>query len=397
MKEEMNMVYLTGHIPQGNCINVKYLGNNCYECETVMQFSGGSVIFYAKATGNPGEVLHLAINLPPFDPNDPKTPERFKNHTSFAPAAVETIYTSVDQRNWKRIEDAKLENWQLIFDVPLMAPECYVSINLYYTIPMWEELQRVMGVSPFVERKVISHTLGGEEVVLFKVTDPAVPVSEKEIVYLQGAQHCAEFGGPNVLDGVLRFLADGLDEAGELLKKYEFHVVPIVEPNGWIRGQRGGMGANPNRDWVDFCLPQTKALDEYLRALPKKPFILIDMHNGWSSYENDGAWISVMEYLNPSPDYDAQLEFERIMKEECDYLPPDRVRREKLENPSMFSNYAQRNFGFGFTFELARFCIWDRALGKRVPISQARFRRFARQLVHAIDHFAKISLEKGWR
>ena len=58
-------------------------------------------------------------------------------------------------------------------------------------------------------------------VVLFKVTDPSVPAEEKEIVYLQGAQHCAEYSGPNVLDGLLRYLADGLDEAGELLKKYE--------------------------------------------------------------------------------------------------------------------------------------------------------------------------------
>ena len=54
------MVYLTGNIPQGNCVNIKYLGDDHYECEPVMQFSAGSVIFYAKATGNPGEVLHLA-------------------------------------------------------------------------------------------------------------------------------------------------------------------------------------------------------------------------------------------------------------------------------------------------------------------------------------------------
>ncbi|MBE5783753.1 MAG: hypothetical protein E7329_10615 [Clostridiales bacterium] len=392
----MNMVYITGNIPQGNCINVKYLGDNHYECETQIPDSTMSVIFYAKVTGQKGDVLHLNIKLPPYDPADQGKTTQYKNQ-SFAPAAVETIYTSEDQRNWKRIEDAKLENWTLIFDVPLTANECYVSINLYYTIPMWEDLQRAMAVSPFVERKVVAHSMGGEEVVLFKVTDPTVPVSEKEIVYLQGAQHCAEFSGPNVLDGVLRFLADGLDEAGELLKKYEFHVVPIVEPTGWIRGQRGGYsGVNPNRDWMDFRLSQTKALDAYLRALPKKPFILIDIHNGWSSYEKDGAGVSVVEAFNPSPVYDAQIEFERMMKEECDYLSPAVHWRPQCD-PSIFKDYAQKHFGFGFTFEFARFCIWDRALGKRVPISQARYRRFARQLVHAIDHFAKISLEKGWR
>ena len=85
-----------------------------------------------------------------------------------------------------------------------------------------------------------------------------------------------------------------------------------------------------------------------------------------------------------------------MMKEECDYLGPD-ARWNTKSDPWIFKGYAQKNYGFGFTFEFARFCIWDRALGKRVPISQARYRRFAKQLVHAIDHFAVVTLEKGWR
>ena len=48
------MVYLTGNIPQGNCINVKYLGDNHYECETQIPDSTMSVIFYAKVTGQKG-------------------------------------------------------------------------------------------------------------------------------------------------------------------------------------------------------------------------------------------------------------------------------------------------------------------------------------------------------
>ena len=106
----------------------------------------------------------------------------------------------------------------------------------------------------------------------------------------------------------------------------------------------------------------------------------------------------VLDAACGEPIYDAQLEFERMMKEECDYLSPTACWRPGSgSDPSIFKGYAQKNFGFGFTFEFARFCIWDRALGKRVPISQARYRRFAKQLVHAIDRFAKVSQEKGWR
>jgi len=53
-EEESHMVYLTGNIPQGNCINVKYLGDNRCECEIQIPDSTMSVIFYAKVKGQKG-------------------------------------------------------------------------------------------------------------------------------------------------------------------------------------------------------------------------------------------------------------------------------------------------------------------------------------------------------
>ena len=387
------MAFITGKTPQGNCGPVKYTGNGHYACSPVPEqfyidnhLVNQWFLWYVRIEGEVGEVVHIDLNWPPYDPAK-RTPGTNAS-ASFFTAAHECVFTSCDEMNWKQITNVSVdqENWSLHFSIMLTESVCYASVNLYYTLKMYTALRRALAVSPYITEKTIGKAWDGQDIRVYIATDPAVPAEEKKVVYLQGAQHCSEYSGPNTLDALLRYLADGLDGAAELLKKYEFHVTPVLSMAGWANGaQEHYHGKNPNRDWMDLELPEPQAVHAYLSSLPIKPSIAIDLHNGWSDYIRDGASITVMDDL-PADKFDEQLRFAKLLITQCDDLAPDRIWHNSSK-PSVFKGYAQKYYGPGFTLEFSRYSMYDRAEGKRMPLSQARCRRFGVQFAHVIDAF----------
>ena len=70
------MAYITGKIPQGCCLPVKYLGDNTFQCEPdVGEFHRKHKIyndyhlFYAKIIGKKDEKITIKIKWPQFDAN----------------------------------------------------------------------------------------------------------------------------------------------------------------------------------------------------------------------------------------------------------------------------------------------------------------------------------------
>jgi hypothetical protein len=245
---------------------------------------------------------------------------------------------------------------------------------------MYEELRKYMAKADFVEEKAVGLSRDGQKIYLYKITDTAVPEEEKKIVYLQGAQHCCEYGGPLLLDAMMRYLCGGSDEARGLLRKYEFHITPIFSVADWAEGNKDVLLADPNTVWDTLSTPEVKAIDAYLRGLAKKPALLIDLHNARKNY------FFLSDYL-PAEQVEEQLRFAYLICKYCDYITPDNIARKGRGKYANFREYGWENFDSGYTFELSRFGFYDREAGCEKPLSKESFTKFGSQLPWAIDAF----------
>ena len=384
------MAFITGKTLQGNCGDVLYTGNGHYTCGPIPDAPGvdpratDHINFYAKIEGEVGEIVHLDLQYPIFD----ESLCGFRKYRTdpFFTVAHRFIYVSNDELNWERVENVEIDRdaWTLHFSLTLTAPVCFVSVNYFYTVRMYQALREAMAKTEFTEEKVIGLSRDGQKMYLYKVTDPSVPVQKKQLVYLQGAQHCCEFGGPHLIDAMLRYLNSGTEEARELLRRYEFHMTPIVSVADWAAGNKDVRLADPNTVWDALSTPEVKSVDAYLQSLAKKPALLIDLHNARRNI------ILIADYLS-AEQIEQQLRFASLLCERCDYISPEKpLSRKNEEKYATFRQYAWKNYGCGFTIELSRFSFYDRATKQEIPLSKERFARLGRQFLHAIDAFLSV-------
>lgn len=77
------------------------------------------------------------------------------------------------------------------------------------------------------------------------------PKIKKKYSCIIGRQHPCETVGSFVMEGIINFLVSGKSEANELLKKYIFKIMPMMNPDGVIYGNSRCdiSGADINRQW----------------------------------------------------------------------------------------------------------------------------------------------------
>ena len=405
------MAYITGQTIQGCCLPVKYLGNDTYACEPNVgelhkkhKIYNDYHMWYVKIIGQVGERITIRLKWPQFDPD--KVSEEYKSWDSYSadwPSFFETvpevIYYSADEVHWDRVEGAVIEGDTVVFSQTLSSEVSYLSTILHYTPANFADLLKETARSPYVQSHSLCKGWDGGDLMTFTATDFSVPTELKKTIYFQAAQHCPEHPGPHVCDFMLRYLANPDDVAKEILKKCIFRITPVVDRTGWTLGcqcnplRAGSLDFNYNRDWGAFKLPETKAIAEYLKELKdngERLIFLADLHGGTGDEDDysSGAGIT-FDNRARSDILDSMRKFNDMVRKRCDYLnPQDSYDVAFLENDTMFSTYASRNLGPGYSFEFSMSKMWDRAAGKRLPNSQAAFERFAKQLVQVLGEFS---------
>lgn len=110
-----------------------------------------------------------------------------------------------------------------------------------------------------VELRTFGRSHEGRPLVDVVVTDESVPAEGKLVPILDGAHHGNEYeGGELMLYTVDTLLENHAHNATvrQMLRGLELHVVPVVNPDGWVAGTRanwGGVNLNRNYDldWGD--------------------------------------------------------------------------------------------------------------------------------------------------
>jgi hypothetical protein len=104
-------------------------------------------------------------------------------------------------------------------------------------------------------------------------------IDAPRLVILLGRQHPPEITGAIAMEAFVDALAERADSLGEV----QFLVVPMLNPDGTVRGHwranRGGIDLN--RDWGAFTQPETRAVKAWLDALPQgvRPAAMFDFHS----------------------------------------------------------------------------------------------------------------------
>lgn len=223
--------------------------------------------------------------------------------------------------------------------------------SIYHTFEEIQQWTRDIAeeYSSFVNLFTFGYTFEGREILALEITAPAAEGASdpKPIVYFEGGIHCREWISPaTVMFFTSQFLknyVDNVDNATRTLGMYDFHIVPLLNCDGYVytweverlwRKSRqenpdfgcvgtdmnrnfdafwGGEGASPwpcsiiYRGFVPLNHNETRAIDDHfqkLRAANRVTKVFID----WHSYSQLilAPW-SYSADVDPPEDTDKQI------------------------------------------------------------------------------------------
>ena len=115
----------------------------------------------------------------------------------------------------------------------------------------------------------------------------------KKAVFMIGRQHPGETVGSHVIKGCLDFLLTECDEAKKLREIYDFHIVPMMNPDGVIVGnsRTGFAGCDLNRRWSkpnEIIHPEIFYTKNLIlnTAINQKIAFVIDFHGHFGTYNS---------------------------------------------------------------------------------------------------------------
>lgn len=386
---------VTGKLPNGNCLDVREEPDGAVSAGLRMEpvalangWTNQCPLFLCRVEDTRRTTVRLEVRWPEYDPEKASGAHDYGGNHSFVEAAPFCVYSSSDGRNWSHCPDARRDGWRVKVEVECGPEPTFVAINLPYTATSYRALCERVDASEHVKRTVIGRSYGGMNVEAFSVRDDSIGPQRKPAVYLQSLQHPSEVTGPRIIDGILRLLATDDELAVRFRERCVLHAVPVVAADAWYEGLDFHLsGVNLNRDWVDRSQPETRAVHGYLEEIARSDDLklALDLHNGWHSLDHHGSAITVFPPEVVGQQLVAeQREFIAAVADGCDHIPANAIWENGFK-PHNLAGHVWQTYGIqAHTVEFSRFSIWDRELGRSVPLTQDRVERVSRQYLEVV-------------
>lgn len=166
---------------------------------------------------------------------------------------------SYDNIHWRHLTGSEVE-WdedkiELVLRFKSEMDTVWIAHQAPYTTANLKNLLDDLKPQPNVVIENIGKTADGREIPMVTITNEAVPLTNKKVVFLMGRQHSWESGTSYVVDEALRYLLS--DEAALLRDQIVFKIIPMADPDGVARGgvRFNKHGHDLNRNW-DFVKPE---------------------------------------------------------------------------------------------------------------------------------------------
>ena len=126
--------------------------------------------------------------------------------------------------------------------------------------------------------RTIGQSVKGKDISLVTVSDPTVPPETTKKLFVICRQHGNEPASTEAMLSMLENLVlDNDKNAGEILSKVSFYIVPMMNPDGAdLYQRRNANGADLNRDWLNLWQPETLCVRKAIDSI--SPDVIIDEH-----------------------------------------------------------------------------------------------------------------------
>lgn len=327
----------------------------------------------------------------------------YDDDQSFDQSFVPYVNYDFAHPKWERLVGAKLEydarTSSLVIRHTFKQSPVYLAWSPPYLPSDLDRFTLGLQGNAFAKAEVIGKSVEGRDLKLLTVTDPETPDRNKRAVWFIGQQHGYEMAGGPVCEGTIRELLNGARSA-EVLKKFVFKFVPIVNPDAMAHG-----GFRYNLRDVDLNRNWDEAVKHYADRLQPEPEVaavqqalaqwveqgnrldlFVDLH--CHTPLSDGLWVYPAEQaLVGDKLYQRQIEFAQHFL--------SRKYRFSISSPPIFGSalwyvatkYGNRTGALAYTSENPLLTIRT-AAGKKLLTTPELYRDVGREWVRAIlDYF----------
>ena len=160
---------------------------------------------------------------------------------------------SYDEENWFRFTTHSYSSGVYSFSETFTENEVYVATFFPFSYTKMQAYTESVKGSDWCEKSIIGLSEQDRDIVLLTITNPAIPVADKEIIYIIGRQHAAETSSSHMLKGMIDFLISDDPDAERMRNDFVWYLVPMVNPDGVYVGNSRGTAdlRNANRDWLN--------------------------------------------------------------------------------------------------------------------------------------------------
>lgn len=197
---------------------------------------------------------------------------------------LKAAVTSVDGRVWRPVALEAVPEKRVRMTITMPAPALYVARVEPYRLSDLDAWLASVRSDPLVTVTTIGKTAAGRPLEIVGVGRPDAP----RRVFLRARAHPWEPGGNWVVEGLVRRLLQGDDEAKRYLERYRVDVLPMANKDGVALGRTrfNLRGKDLNRDWDrpadPEMAPENAALETWLEGRIRaglRPDLALELHN----------------------------------------------------------------------------------------------------------------------
>jgi len=193
--------------------------------------------------------------------------------------------TSIDGRNWTRIDPARVTGGGeasklMTFRFELEAAQTWIAGQEIIDSSDYNDWLEVLDAVDDVDVSLLAPSQEGRPVFIAETSD------KPEFVLMIGRQHPPEVTGAIGMKSFVDTVFSNSELALRFRERFKLGVVPLLNPDGLANGHwRHSAGdKDMNRDWGPFELPETQAVMRWIENLESRGHelkLLMDFHSTW--------------------------------------------------------------------------------------------------------------------